>query len=274
MNQINQKFQKFKLPILLIIILAILYIDIKCILIKNIRINECVNDMIEMAEKNKETVFKVSQIIKYNSAEAEDNSAEQNLQDISIHQYSDIAIYIDNKSDELTEKNSVKELYLDNFNIDIGYKYGNPAVYYKNPLMISKFRLIESNLIEDRLEYNVVSTNEENEESDYEKPTFFADCSNPITIGYINKNIISNYQVTKDNGLVSYDGRIFNNVDMDLEKLSPKISCTIHLKNNLDENFICNLSFDLQLENEEGSIKSGYIIQKDSNIGYYRFFKE
>ena len=268
------KNNKFVLPILLIVILAILYIDGKFIFLKKIQINRCVKDMIAISDANKVPVFKVSKIIKYSSADAVDNTVEQNLQDLSIYQYSDIAIYIDNLSDELTEENSIKELYLDNFNIDVAYKYGTPTLYYKNPLEISKFRLIDENEIKDKLEYEIVYTNEENEKSDYEKPIFYTDCSNPITIGYINKNIVNNYEVTKDNGLVSFDGRIFNNLDINLKDLSPKISFTIHIKNNLNESFVCNVSSDLQLETEDGSVKSGYIIEKNDDIGYYKFFKE
>ena len=271
---LKSKLKQFALPILLIVLLILCYIDVKYIFKKIIVRNQFVKEMTVIAEANREPVFRVSKIIKYSSAEAIDNTAEQNLQDLSIYQYSDIALYIDNLSTELTEKNTIKELYLDNFKTEIDYKYGNPELYYKNPLMISKFRMIEENKIQDRLDYNIIYTNEENQNSDYEKPVFFTDCSNPITISYINKDIISNYQVTKENGLVSFDGRIFNNLDIDLQQLSPKISFTIHIKNNLDESFLCNVSADLKLETESGTIKDGYIIEISDNIGYYNFFKE
>lgn len=270
----KSKINKLALPILFMIILAILYIDHKYIFNKIIQRNQFVKELTQIAQSNKTPIFRVSKIIKYSSAEAIDNTVEQNLQDLSIYQYSDIALYIDNIKDELTEENTIKELYLDNFKIDIGYNYGKPTLYYKNPLMISKFRMIDENEIKDSLKYEIIYKNEENENSKYEKPIFFTDCSNPITIGYINKEIINNYQVTKENGLVSFDGRIFNNLDMDLKQLSPKISFTIHLKNHLDENFVCNVSCDLQLETKNGSVKSGYIIEKSEDIQYYNFFKE
>lgn len=271
---LKEKLRKFALPILLIIILALCYIDGIFIFKRIWSRDNFAKELIAFAELNKETVFKVSKMIKYSSAEAIDNTVEQNLQDLSICQYSDVAIYIDNLSDEISEKNTIKELYIDNFKIDVGYQYGNPCLYYKNPLEISKFRKIDENKIEDKLNYEIIYTNEENENSDYEKPVFFTDCSNPITIGYINQDIITNYQVTKENGLVSFDGRIFNNLNIDLEKLSPKISFTIHITNNLNEKFICNMSADLKLETPEGSVKSGYIIEIIDDIEYYRFFKE
>ncbi len=268
------KIHKFALPILLAIILAILVIDYQCIIKKIMNKNQFANQVVQIADANREPIFKVSKIIKYSSAEAIDNTIEQNLQDLSICQYSDLAIYIDNLTDELTEKNSVKELYIDNFKIDVAYKYGTPTLYYKNPLEISKFRMVAEKEIQDRLQYNIIYTNQQNEQNDYETPTFFADCSNPITIGFINKNILSNYQVTKENGLVSFDGRIFNQMDMNLKELSPKISFTIHLTNLQNEKFVCNMTADLQLETNEGSVKSGYIIQITDESEYYRFFKE
>ncbi len=265
---------KFALPILCFIILAILYIDYQFIFSKVASRSRFVKELIVISDANREPVFRVSKMIKYSSAEATDNTAEQNLQDLSISQYSDIALYIDNFKEEITEENTIKELYLDNFKIDVGYHYGAPTLYYKNPLEISKFRMVEENEIKDKLEYEIIYTNEENQNTDYHKPVFFTDCSNPITIGYINKEIINNYQVTKENGLVSFDGRIFNNLDINLKELSPKISFTIHLKNHLDERFICNVSANLKLETEKGSVKSGYIIEILEDMKYYNFFKE
>lgn len=271
---LKEKLRKFALPILLLIILAILSIDYRFIFQKIAQRNRFTKQLILISEANREPVFRIAKILKYSSADATDNTVEQNLQDLSISQYSDIALYIDNFSEELTEKNTIKELYIDNFKIDVDYQYGTPTLYYKNPLTISKFRKIDENEIKDVLKYNIVYTNEDNQNSDYEKPTFFTDCSNPITIGYINKNVINNYQVTKENGLVSFDGRIFENLDISLEDLSPKISFTIHIKNNLDEKFICNASVDLKLETKDGTVKSGYIIEILDDVKYYNFFKE
>lgn len=271
----KSKIVKIFLPILAIIaILALVYIDNRFIFQKIEQGKNFSKNAIEIYEMNKEPTFRVSKIIKYSSAEAVDNSEEQNLQDVSIHQYSDMAFYIDNLSDELTEKNTIKELYLDNFNVDVEYYKGDYALYYKNPLAISKFRVIPENEIKDQLNYEIIFTNKENKEKNYETPVFFTDCSNPITLSFVNKNIIENYKVTKENGLVSFDGRMLNNLDIDLDELSPKVSFTIHLKNNLDEVYRCDVSANFKLETENGSIKSGYIIEIEDNIGYYNFYRE
>lgn len=271
---LKNKGNKLMAPILVVIMLVLVYVSTKYIFVPIFNRNQFADQMVKVADVNDETIFKISKVIKYSSAEAIDNSPAQNLQDLSIHQYSDIALYIENMGDELTEENTIKELYLDNFKIDLGYNSGTQSLYYKNPLEISKFRLISENEIKEKLEYQIIYTNEENENSNYQNPVFFTDCSNPITIGYINKDIVKNYKVTKEKGLVASDGRIFNNLNIDLEKLSPKISFTIHLKNNLDENFWCDMSVDLKLETDEGTVKSGYIIEIEEKNEKYKFFKE
>ena len=111
--------------------MAILSIDFKFIIEPKLKENACAVEYVKVAEDNKDQVFKVSKVILYSSAEAVDNTAEQNLQDVTIHQYSDMAIYIDNLSDELTEKNTIKELYIDNFQF-FGPELGKPNLYYKN----------------------------------------------------------------------------------------------------------------------------------------------
>lgn len=269
------KVFKIVLPVLIIItILGLLYIDNKFIFQKIVEGKKFTKNAIEIYELNKEPVFKVSKIIKYSSAEAIDSSEEQNFQDVNIHQYSDMAFYIDNFSDELTEKNTIKELYLDNFKVDVEYEKGDHLLYYKNPLAISKFRMIDENQIKDRLDYNIIYTNKENDEKNYEMPVFFTDCSNPISLSFVNKNIVEHYKVTKDNGFISFDGRMLNNLDIDLKKLSPKVSFKIHIKNNLDEVYCCDVSADFQLDAKDGSVKTGYVIEILDNIGYYNFYRE
>lgn len=267
-------FRTIMIVLALIAILALLYVDNKFIFQKIAEVKKFEKESIDIYEKNKEPNFRVSKIIKYSSAEAMDNSEEQNLQNVNIHQYSDMAFYIDNLSDEVKPENTIKELYIDNFKIDVDYDKGEHMLYYKNPSSISKFRMNDKNRIQDKLSYDIIYTNKQNEESDYDTPVFYTDCSNPIVIGFVNKNIVEDYKVTKENGLVSFDGRMLNNLDIDLNKLSPKISFKIHLKNNLDEIYACDVSANLRLENSEGSVKSGYIIEIADNIGYYNFYRE
>lgn len=265
---------KFFLIILILVLITLIGCIIKFVVLELYWRNSDTEYAETMYEKNKKTIFRISKIINYSSAEAIDKS--DNLQDFNISQYSDFAIFIDNKyeTEELTEENTVKELYIDNFKISLPKDIGvNQNLFYKNPYNMGKFRRLEYDIIENKLDYDIIYKNDENNEEFYNTPVFFTDCSNPISMSYINDDIYTNYSVSK-NSSISYDGRVLDDINIDLKDITPKISFTIHIKNNLNENFICNVAFDVNLENEEGSIYSGYFVEiKEGFDKNYKFFK-
>ncbi len=270
---------KEKKAILLLLFLGILMvflimIGIRFVLIENYWRNIDTKYAESVYDKNKNTIFRISKIITYSGAEAKDNS--DNLQDFNIFQFSDIAIYIDNhyEIEELTEENTIKEMYLDNFKIELPKRIGSAQnMYYKNPFNIGKFRELDFDKIQDKLNYDIIYKNEENDEEFYNTPVFFTDCSNPISLSYINDNIYTNYSVPK-NSSISYDGRVLKDIDINLDNIKPKISFTIHVKNNLNEDFVCNVNCNVNFENSEGSIYSGYFVEINENLGQtYKFFK-
>lgn len=121
---------------------------------------------------------------------------------MSICQYTDLSIYIDNSqsSSELTDENSVKELYIDNIVMTSNVDKGTKILNYKNSFNVGKYTDIkqpENN----RIDFKIINTNQENENHNYDEPTFYTDCSNPITLGYLNKDILTNYSVTDDSNL-------------------------------------------------------------------------
>lgn len=94
--------------------------------------------MIEIADENENSIFNVQKILLYSSANAISNSKDQSLKDMSICQYTDLSIYIDNSqsSSELTDENSVKELYIDNIVMTSNVDKGTKILNYKNSLML------------------------------------------------------------------------------------------------------------------------------------------
>ena len=68
-----------------------------------------------IVEENKEPVFTIQKVVLYSSAEYEDLSVEQNLQDISIHQYTDIALYISNDKTQDGSMKAKNTEYVHNF---------------------------------------------------------------------------------------------------------------------------------------------------------------
>ena len=271
---------KDKKAIILIIVLSFILLALIIFAIRFIGFeiywrNNDTNYGVTVYEKNKNPVFRISKLVTYSGAEAKDSS--DKLQDFNISQYSDLAIYIDNhydNNDELTAENTIKELYIDNFNIDLPKKIGeNQSLYYKNPLNMGKFRELDYDRISDSLKYKIILTNDENDESYYNTPVFYTDCTNPISLSYINDNIFKNYSVKK-NSSISYDGRVLKDIDINLDDITPKISFTIHIKNNLDEEYICNFACKVNFENSAGSIYSGYFVEiVDDFMDKYKFFK-
>jgi hypothetical protein len=211
----------------------------------------------------------------YSSANAIDNSEGETLQDLNICQFTDIAIYLDNQnsSTDLTGENTIKELYVNNMKIESTSQKGEKTLSYKNPLYYGKFRL-PSEDSEDTINFNVVYTNEDNDKSDYIDPTFYTDCSNPITLGYMNKNIVKNYSVTEQGTEIKFDGSILQATNVELDDLKSNVSFDIHIKNNLDEEFVCNIGFEVPIQSDTKNIYEGYMysMQKDLQ-DTYKFFK-
>ena len=124
--------------------------------------------------------------------------AEQKLDNLGIYQYTDIAVYLNNNKEEgLTDKNTIKELYIDDIDLKLDYNIGKTSLVYTNLLKIgskeelNQMVLNSKNIQKDKIDFKIVSTNEQNNEANYDEATFYADCSNPISLKYINE--ISKY---------------------------------------------------------------------------------
>ncbi|MCL2341881.1 MAG: hypothetical protein FWC53_02245 [Firmicutes bacterium] len=183
------------------------------------------------------------------------------MQDVDINQFTDIAVYIDNKSrvQDLTLKNTVKEVSICNIKLDSKSGFIN----YKNPLSYGRFEGLTNNNNKD-IVFENVATNDENDKADYNSPVFYADCSNPISLGYLNLGVLKNYNIPEDDNYgtsinsktVLFDGSILKKAGIKIEELKCSLSFTIKIKNYLDEEFTC----DVSLNNIAGddSIYSGY----------------
>ena len=222
--------------------------------------NAFANEMIEIADENEDTIFNIQKILLYSSANAIDNSEDQSLKDMSICQYTDLSIYIDNMSSitELTNENTIKQLYIDNIVATSNADMGTKILNYKNPLDFGKYRMIEAPE-NNRIDFNIINTNTENENNDYSKPTFYTDCSNPISLGYLNKNILTNYAVSRDANTVSFNGKVLQQANINLEDINYTLTFKIHIVNNLNQKFVYNMKLDINLDDNNGGIYNGYV---------------
>lgn len=238
--------------------------------------NDFANQMVEISEANERSVFNVQKVLLYSSANAIDNSESQALQNMSICQYTDISIYIDNMANasELTDENTIKQLYIDNINITSNSDKGAKLLNYKNPLNFGKYEEIELPQ-NNRIDFNIVNTNVENENYDYSKPTFYTDCSNPISLGYMNKDILTDYSVSEGTTSVSYNGKVLQEAGISLDELKYTLSFKIHIINNLNEEFVYQMSMDVDLNDENnGMATNGYVYKTQNTQGtQYQFFR-
>lgn len=238
--------------------------------------NAFANEMIEIADENENTIFNIQKILLYSNANAIDNSEDQSLKDMSICQYTDISIYIDNTSSitELTDENTIKQLYIDNIVATSNADMGTKILNYKNPLDFGKYKMIETPE-NNRIDFNIINTNSENENNDYSSPTFYTDCSNPISLGYMNKDILTNYSVSQDANTVSFNGKVLQEANVNLDDINYTLTFKIHIVNNKNQKFVYNMKLDVNLNDDNGGIYNGYVYRgKNTSGNEYRFFKE
>ena len=267
-----------KKRIILIIDFILLLVSIHCY--KEIYEREKIkavytNEAIEFAEENRNPIFRVSKIVLYSSAHAIDNSEEGKLQNIDISQFTDIAVYIDNKgkSEKITAENTVNQMFIDNIKVNVNSEKGEHILNYKNPNEFGKYMDLQ-NYEGDGILFNVPLSNDEQIGAGYSDSVFYTDCSNPISLGFVNRNLLTNCAIGNVNGEIIFDGSILRNANVDLNSISGKISFSIHIKNNLDEDFICNLDIDNNFEDVENGIYSGYVMKiQNTDDEKYNFLK-
>lgn len=273
-KKIKIKNEKTIITIFIIALLILSFLYYHLIFYKIYAKNTFANDAVNIAEQNENPIFTVQRILLYSSATAIDNTKEQSLENISISQFSDIAIYIDNTStiSELTDENTIKELYIDNININSDIENGERFINYKNPLDFGEYKDLNKT---DRIDFKIINTNSQNENSNYSEPTFYTDCSNPISLGYMNKDLLKNYSVSPDKKTVSFNGKVLQEANVNLDDLKCSISFTINIVNNLNQKFVHTMSIDLDLNDDNGGIYNGYVYKgKNLNGIENSFFKE
>ncbi len=221
--------------------------------------------ILQIANLNKETVFSLSNIFVFNSATATTNTQSNSLWSLDIHQYSDIAIFIDNHSENgYTTKNTISKLYLDNFHID-GIKVGTPSLSYKDVQTFGKFVDLEETAITDTLTYTV--TNGDTIDSTIAQMD--VSCKTPITLGFVNKHVKEGYTVVDTSAALQYNGSLLKTATIPLMHITPTISFDMHIENALQEQYILRVKFALPLEDNTSSIYDGTYRQ---NIVYNKAF--
>lgn len=276
MKKIKIKHTKLVLA-LLIVLLILSSLGYAYIFYTSYARNEFFQTSLKIANQNQNSVFRISRILLYSSANAIDNSDNKSLQNLSICQYTDIAISIDNTSyiSDLTTTNTVKELYIDNIQITTTAPKGSQSLNYKNINNFCNFEVLD-NPENGRIDFNIIQTNEQNDTADYSTPTFYADCSNPISLGYLNRDIIPNFSVNEQTTSLSFNGKLLQQANVNLDEIGYVINFDIHIKNYDNDDFTYHATINSNLNDSNNNLYSGYIYQGITNTSgnEYDFFKE
>lgn len=267
----NEKIDKKKisLTIITIILFAIVFILCYFLFYKFVLKRNFENTVLSFSNKNEETIFEINNVTFFSSCDAKNKSASSsNFTIENLYQYTDIALFITSPKEDKNLENTLKNVYIDNIKYTKMPTLGTPCLYYKNIYNFAKSDIIDSNLITDRLDFNITSEDEAN----LDTPTLYNNLANPIVLSYVNSNIKTDYTITDTTSPITYDGTLLKQCDVLLNSISSSISFDIYITNNLEQEFKCSVYLDIPLESDQESIYDGSItLKKDTNFIFYRY---
>lgn len=248
--------------IILMLIITIYFFD-NFILAKFLNKHSLEKESIKFAENFENSPFSISKIIMFSSGygENKDTNFQKTNWILDIFQYTDIALYISPSGDKLDSSNTIKKLSLENINISAP-KLGTSSLYYLDSLNFGTSTTNENFKLDEKLEFTVLNDENANNEIHTNTPVFFTDCSNPITLKYVNKHIKKDF-IVNSNEPIFFNGKLLEIADVDLNQLEAKINFTINIQSNDDKNYFYHLSLPICLENDKNSIFEGNILSEN-----------
>ena len=207
----------------------------------------------------------------YSSADATSNEEKRAIWNLNVHQFTDIAIYINNRADEkLDYENSIKEMYIDNIRY-ANLESGNASLSFKNVADFGKMTYSDDNVIQDKLEYKVLNDGD----MDYSKPQIYADASNPIILEYANRNIKENSILSDISTDLTFDGTLLRKTGVILSTIKCTLSFDITIVNYYNQEFVANVYIDIPLEDTDTgkTIYDGKFVKKLENTNLIKFFR-
>ena len=271
---IDENKKKSNVPVKLIVTIALIILCIVMIVytVKIYVVNEKFADSVsEIARLNSKTVFSIDRIYLYSSADANSNETNKPVWDLDIFQFTDIAIYINNRDESgVTYENTIKTLTIDNVKFN-GLETGNPKLYYKNVNDFAKLEINEANEIKDSIEFNIVNTGD----ADYTKPVIYSNCQNPVTLEYVNSEMKENTTISDISQPLTYDGSLLQKSGISLNSIKCNLSFKVTIVNNYNQKFVATVYIDIPLEDSftNKSIYNGSIVKNMENSNIVKFIR-
>jgi len=268
----TRKRNKFIAKLIITIALLILCIVTIVNIIGIYKVNSEFSSYIdELARLNSKTVFSIDRIYLYSSADATSNETTKPVWDLNVSQFTDIAIYINNRAENgVNYENTIKELTISNVKFN-NLQSGTPSLYYKNVNDFAKLTNIEENRINDSLEFNIVNSGD----ADYTKPVIYSNCQNPITLEYVNTNMEEDTIISDISTPLTYDGSLLKKAGILLSQMECTISFTITIVNNYNQKFVATVYIDIPLEDSMSdiSIYDGKLVKNIENTNLVKFIR-
>lgn len=221
------------------------------------------------ASKNEKSIFTIDKITLFSSVNAKNkNASSSNFTIENLYQYTDIALFIKSPQEVKSEENTFKKVWINNLNYNIVPEVGQANLYYKNINNFAKNEFIETNPLENTLDFEIVSDSE----ADLNNPILYNNLANPITLSYINSNVKTDYTITDTSMPITYDGSLLKKCNVSLDSIKCNFSFDIYVVNNLDQEFKCTVFIDIPLDDNDKSIYDGNIIKRlDTDFIFYRY---
>lgn len=265
----NLSKKEFILTIITVILFIIVFILCYLLFYKYVLKRNFENSVLDFSSKNEKTVFEIKDITFFSNCDVKNKSASSsNFTIENLYQYTDMAIFITSPESNKSYENTLKSVYIDNIKFTKTPTLGSPSFYYKNISNFAKSDIIDENLINNRLDFNITSDDEAN----LDKPTLYNNLANPIVLSYVNNNIKTDYTITDTSSPITYDGTLLKKCDVLLSTIESSISFDIYITNNLEQEFKCSVYLDIPLETNTETIYDGKVTLKDStNFTFYRY---
>ena len=226
-------------------------------------------DITNFSDKNQKTIFSINKCVLFSNCNVKNKtSSNTNITLENLYQYTDIALFINNNSNENTLENTLKSVKINNLKYQKEPSIGTPKIFYKNINSFAEGKLLDNNLFENEINFNISS----NDNEDLNNPTLYNNCANPIVLSYINENIKNDYTITDVSNSITYDGSLLKRCSVLLNSLETNFSFDIYITNNLDQEFKCTIFIKNPLENEEKNLYDGAItLTQNTNYIFYRY---
>ena len=270
-NKVNFRNLDKKAIILIVflsIIIVLLLVSI-AYFIRNVFINKSFeNDYSTSAFINEDTPFSLNKIVIFSSATVNPKEVNNSVWNLDISQFADICIYLNNTPNDNNSKNIVKNLYINNISIS-KTELGTTSLYQKTLEDFGKSSFDDSKIFKDRIDFDVIPTSET---ANYYNNEIFNNLSNPIILGFYNKDLKTNF--LNSNSELDYSGKILKEAKIPRQSIECNISFDINITNELDEEYICNVNFDVPLEaNDKSVYEDGYVTKEMKNLENYKFLR-